>query len=155
MSEWVASIMTSGGDWLSVATHASFTASDCDAVCITERRSEKARLTSAGLHCAASILTLGLGCVSIRQSLWLGGLFWAHPGRSTLLDWSGRVVMKNSGFLHDVESDWTAPLCFRGSDGAVRATPMRQVTEALFRDVLPWRMFRWYYGQRLYPGSYW
>src|SRR6185295_8577782 len=42
------------------------------------------------MHCFASTLTLGLGCVSIRQSLWLGGLFWVHAGRSTLLDWSGR-----------------------------------------------------------------
>jgi len=63
--------------------------------------------------------------------------------------------MKNSGSLHDLESDSTAPLCFRGSDGAVREIPMRQVTEALFRDVLPWRTFRWYYGQRHYSGSYW
>jgi hypothetical protein len=32
---------------------------------------------------------------------------------------------------------------------------MRQATEVLFRDVLPWRMFRWYYGQRHYSGRYW
>ena len=32
---------------------------------------------------------------------------------------------------------------------------MHQATEVLFRDVLPWRMFRWYYGQRHYSGRYW
>jgi hypothetical protein len=32
---------------------------------------------------------------------------------------------------------------------------MHQATEVLFRDVVPWRVFRWYYGQRHYSGSYW
>ena len=32
---------------------------------------------------------------------------------------------------------------------------MRQATEEMFRDVLPWRTFRWYYGQQHYSGSYW
>jgi hypothetical protein len=32
---------------------------------------------------------------------------------------------------------------------------MRQATEDMFRDVLPWRTFRWYYGQQHYSGSYW
>jgi hypothetical protein len=154
MSEWVASIMTSGVDWLwSQRTRILLLAT------VMQRASpsggEKGSTKKRGMHCSASTLTLGLGCVSIRQSLWLAGLFWVHAGRSTLRDWSGRVVMKDSGSLYDVESDSTAPLCFRGSDGAVREIPMRQVTGALFRDVLPWRVFRWYYGQSHYSGSYW
>ncbi|UNB52865.1 TnsA-like heteromeric transposase endonuclease subunit [Mycolicibacterium sp. YH-1] len=32
---------------------------------------------------------------------------------------------------------------------------MHQATPAMFRDVLPWRTFRWFYGQRHYSGSYW
>jgi hypothetical protein len=32
---------------------------------------------------------------------------------------------------------------------------MHQATEDLLRDVLPWRTFRWYYGQHHYSGSYW
>jgi hypothetical protein len=32
---------------------------------------------------------------------------------------------------------------------------MRQATEDMFRDVLPWLTFRWYYGQQHYSGSYW
>jgi hypothetical protein len=151
MSGWVASIMTSGVDWLwSQRTRGLLLAT------VMQRASpsggEKGSTKKRGMHCSASTLTLGLGCVSIRQSLWLAGLFWVHAGRSTLLDWSGRVVMKNSGSLHDVESDSTAPLCFRGSDGAVHEIPMRQVTGALFRDILPWRTFRWYYGQGHYSG---
>jgi hypothetical protein len=32
---------------------------------------------------------------------------------------------------------------------------MGQATAAILRDVLPWRTFRWFYGQRHYSGSYW
>jgi hypothetical protein len=63
--------------------------------------------------------------------------------------------MRNSGSSNDVESDSTAFLRVRGSGGAVCETPMSQVTETLFREALPWRTFRWYYGQRHYSGSYW
>ena len=95
MSEWVASIMTSGVDWLwSQRTRILLLAT------VMQRASpsggEKGSTKKRGMHCSASTLTLGLGCVSIRQSLWLAGLFWVHAGRSTLLDWSGRVVMKGA-----------------------------------------------------------
>ena len=72
----------------------------------------------------------------------------------TVLDWNGHVVMGSSE-VNGVEADSAARLCFRGGDGAVREVPMRQVTDDLFRDVLPWRTFRWYYGQHHYSGSYW
>ena len=46
-------------------------------------------------------------------------------------------------------------LCVRGGDGDAREIPIRQDTEDLFRDDLPWPTFRWYYGQQHYSGSYW
>jgi hypothetical protein len=73
----------------------------------------------------------------------------------TLLDGNGRVVLKSSGIANAFEADSTARLCVRGGDCAARAIPMRQATEDLFRDVLPWRTFRWFYGQQHYSGSYW
>jgi hypothetical protein len=73
----------------------------------------------------------------------------------TLFDGNGRVVLKSSGISNGVEADSTARLCVRGGVGAAREIPMRQATEDLFRDVLPWRTFRWYYGQQHYSGSYW
>jgi hypothetical protein len=73
----------------------------------------------------------------------------------TLLDGNGRVVLKGSGISNGVEADSATRLCVRGGDGAAREIPMRQATEDMFRDVLPWRTFRWYYGQQHYSGSYW
>lgn len=63
--------------------------------------------------------------------------------------------MRSSEVSNGVEADSTARLCLRGGDGAVREISMRQTTNDLFRDVQPWRTFRWYYGQRHYSGSYW
>ena len=73
----------------------------------------------------------------------------------TLLDGIGRVVLRSSVISNGVEADSTARLCVRGGDGAAREIPIRQATEDLFRDVLPWRTFRWYYGQQHYSGRYW
>jgi hypothetical protein len=61
--------------------------------------------------------------------------------------------MRSSEVSNGVEADSTARLCLRGGDGAVREISMRQATNDLFRDVQPWRTFRWYYGQRHYSGS--
>ena len=75
MSEWVALIMTSSVDWLwSQRTRILLLAT------VMQRASpsgeEKASTKKRWMHCSASTLALGVGCVSIRQSLWLGGLFW-------------------------------------------------------------------------------
>ena len=63
--------------------------------------------------------------------------------------------MRSSEVSNGGESESAARLCFRGGDGAVREVSMHQATEDLLRDVLPWRTFRWYYGQHHYSGSYW
>ena len=73
----------------------------------------------------------------------------------TVLDWNGHVIMRNSEVSNGVEADSAARLCFRGGGGAARKVPMHQATDDLFRDVLPWRKFRWYYGQHHYSASYW
>src|SRR5258708_15257162 len=68
----------------------------------------------------------------------------------TLLDGNGRVVLKGSGISNGVEADSATRLCVRGvRGGAAREIPMRQATEDMFRDVLPWRTFRWYYGRSM------
>ena len=75
MSEWVALIMTSSVDWLwSQRTRILLLAT------VMQRASpsgeEKASTKKRWMHCSASTLALGVGCVSIRQSLWR----WAFLG---------------------------------------------------------------------------
>ena len=66
-----------------------------------------------------------------------------------------RVVATSSEPHADVESGASVSLSIRGSDGVVLDVSTHDVTPALFQDVLPWRTFRWHYGQRHYSGSYW
>ena len=72
-----------------------------------------------------------------------------------LRDGGDRVVATSSEPHADVESGASVSLSIRGSDGVVLDVSTHDVTPALFQDVLPWRTFRWYYGQRHYSGSYW
>ncbi|CAN5555928.1 TnsA-like heteromeric transposase endonuclease subunit [soil metagenome] len=58
-------------------------------------------------------------------------------------------------FSNNVEPDSIAYLCSSGDDAAVREIPIRQATGNLFRELMPWRTFRWHYGQRHYSGTYW
>jgi hypothetical protein len=55
----------------------------------------------------------------------------------------------------DVESSLRPALSIRGYDGIVLDVPLDTVAAGLFGGVLPWRTFRWHYGQRHYSGSYW
>ena len=72
-----------------------------------------------------------------------------------LRDGGDRVVATSSEPHADVESGASVSLSIRGSDGVVLDVSTHDVTPALFQDVLPWRTFRWHYGQRHYSGSYW
>jgi hypothetical protein len=72
-----------------------------------------------------------------------------------LRDGGDRVVATSSEPHADVESGAFASLSIRGSDGVVLDVSTYDVTPALFQDVLPWRTFRWHYGQRHYSGTYW
>ena len=46
-------------------------------------------------------------------------------------------------------------LKIRVQDGDVVEVPAHRATHDLLRSALPFRTFRWYYGQRHYSGSYW
>jgi hypothetical protein len=48
-----------------------------------------------------------------------------------------------------------ASLQIRVQDGDVVEVPAHRATHDLLRSALPFRTFRWYYGQRHYSGSYW
>ena len=48
-----------------------------------------------------------------------------------------------------------ASLQIRVQDGDVVEVPAHRPTDDLLRSALPFRTFRWYYGQRHYSGSYW
>jgi hypothetical protein len=49
----------------------------------------------------------------------------------------------------------SAAVAYRPAAGEKRCLPAGEVSpEALFR-VVPWRTFRWYFGQRHYSGTYW
>lgn len=49
----------------------------------------------------------------------------------------------------------SASLQIRVQDGDVVEVPADRATHDLLRSALPFRTFRWYYGQRHYSGSYW
>lgn len=63
------------------------------------------------------------------------------------------VAMKY--FSNNVEPDSIARLCCSNGESEVRQIPIHQATGNLFREVLPWRTFRWHYGQQHYSGTYW
>ena len=48
-----------------------------------------------------------------------------------------------------------ASLQIHVQDGDVVEVPAHRATYDLLRSALPFRTFRWYYGQRHYSGSYW
>lgn len=55
----------------------------------------------------------------------------------------------------DVESSLQPTLSVRGDNETIYDLPLGGVMPGLFEQVLPWRTFRWHYGQRHYSGSYW
>jgi hypothetical protein len=70
---------------------------------------------------------------SVRRSL-------SPPGAFT-----GQVTVDNS----------TASLSLRSPTGDVQRSSIAGVSESALFGAAPWRTFRWYKGQRHYPGSYW
>lgn len=62
---------------------------------------------------------------------------------------------KCSMYGADIESSLRPALSVRGHNETIGDVPLDNVTPGLFDDVLPWRTFRWHYGQRHYSGSYW
>ena len=55
----------------------------------------------------------------------------------------------------DVESERFCFIEYPRERRVVLDVSTHDVTPALFQHVLPWRTFRWHYGQRHYSGSYW
>jgi hypothetical protein len=43
----------------------------------------------------------------------------------------------------------------RRADGTEHECGVRNASDQLLRSALPWRTFRWYFGQRHYSGNYW
>lgn len=43
----------------------------------------------------------------------------------------------------------------RRADGTEHECGVRNASDQLLRSALPWRTFRWYFGQRHYSGKYW
>ncbi len=49
----------------------------------------------------------------------------------------------------------TAVISYRPAAGEERSLSAEKVTPAALFDAVPWRIFRWYFGQRHYSGTYW
>ena len=49
----------------------------------------------------------------------------------------------------------SAVISYRPAAGEERSLPTRRVSSAALFDGVPWRMFRWYFGQRHYSGTSW
>ena len=54
-----------------------------------------------------------------------------------------------------VATDAGATLHVRRPDGGTVAVRLDEVENSLLWDAVPWRTWRWYDGQRHYPGWYW
>lgn len=52
----------------------------------------------------------------------------------------------------DLES---AVIAFRPAAGTERSRPFSEASTSDLLNALPWRTFRWYFGQRHYSGTYW
>ena len=49
----------------------------------------------------------------------------------------------------------TPSISVRNEDGEPMEWATTDVVPGIFRESMPWRTFRWYFGQRHYSGSYW
>jgi len=49
----------------------------------------------------------------------------------------------------------SAAVDYRPAAGEQRCVPARDLSSATVFRAVPWRTFRWYYGQRHYSGTYW
>jgi hypothetical protein len=49
----------------------------------------------------------------------------------------------------------SAVISYRPAAGEERSLPTQRVSSAALFDGVPWRMFRWYFGQRHYSGTWW
>ena len=63
--------------------------------------------------------------------------------------------MELSESNHRKPDNSATSLQIRVQDGDVVEVPAHRATHDLLRSALPFRTFRWYYGQRHYSGSFW
>jgi hypothetical protein len=49
----------------------------------------------------------------------------------------------------------TPTVAIKRGNNEIVERPVRQATSKLLSSARPWRIFRWYYGQKHYSGSYW
>jgi hypothetical protein len=55
-----------------------------------------------------------------------------------------------------MSTPWSTPsFHLREQNNNVTDVDAQYISQTMMRDVLPWRTFRWYLGQRHYSGSYW
>jgi len=54
----------------------------------------------------------------------------------------------------DVDLD-TATISYRPAAGEERSLPAGRVSVSALLEAVPWRTFRWYFGQRHYSGTWW
>jgi hypothetical protein len=54
----------------------------------------------------------------------------------------------------DVDLD-SAVVSYRPARGEERCLPVQRISSTALLEALPWRTFRWYFGQRHYSGTWW